>query len=161
MTTSLAPSSANDPLTYRPVALVDLLDRVLATGVVVSGDITLAIADVDLVRISLRALIASVGALAPPEPAAWPSADPGTATSAAADVSGAAAVGTAGPVPGAVASGAAGLAPGAAASDVAGQVPGVAASGAAGLVPGAAGLVPGAAGSDAGVDVGDAFGAGE
>ncbi|MFJ8580517.1 gas vesicle protein [Micromonospora sp. NPDC093277] len=46
---------------------VDLLDRVLATGVVVTGDITLAIADVDLVRISLRALIASVGALGPPE----------------------------------------------------------------------------------------------
>ncbi|MEU5725708.1 gas vesicle protein [Micromonospora sp. NPDC047738] len=65
--TSLVPSSADDPLTYRPVALVDLLDRVLATGVVITGDITLAIADVDLVRISLRALIASVGALAPPE----------------------------------------------------------------------------------------------
>ncbi|MEV4197253.1 gas vesicle protein [Micromonospora globbae] len=70
VTTSLAPNSADDPLAYRPVALVDLLDRVLATGVVVSGDITLSIADVDLVRISLRALIASVGALAPPEPPA-------------------------------------------------------------------------------------------
>ncbi|MDZ5441330.1 gas vesicle protein [Micromonospora sp. 4G57] len=65
--TSLAPSSADDPLAYRPVALVDLLDRVLGTGVVISGDITLAIADIDLVRISLRALVASVGALAPPE----------------------------------------------------------------------------------------------
>ncbi|TNH22837.1 gas vesicle protein [Micromonospora orduensis] len=63
MTTSLAPNSADDPLAYRPVALVDLLDRVLATGVVISGDITLAVADVDLVRISLRALVASVGAL--------------------------------------------------------------------------------------------------
>ncbi|MGK5743128.1 gas vesicle protein [Micromonospora sp. URMC 103] len=72
VTTSLAPSSADDPLAYRPVALVDLLDRVLATGVVVTGDITLAIADVDLVRISLRALIASVGALAPPEPGEVP-----------------------------------------------------------------------------------------
>ncbi|GAA2718398.1 gas vesicle protein [Micromonospora olivasterospora] len=67
MTTSLAPNSADDPLAYRPVALVDLLDRVLAAGVVVTGDITLAIAGVDLVRISLRALIASVGALTPPE----------------------------------------------------------------------------------------------
>ncbi|MEV4464178.1 gas vesicle protein [Micromonospora echinofusca] len=67
MTTSLAPGSADDPLAYRPVALVDLLDRVLATGVVISGDITIAVADVDLVRISLRALVASVGALAPPE----------------------------------------------------------------------------------------------
>jgi hypothetical protein len=65
MTTALAPSSADDPLAYRPVALVDLLDRVLGTGVVISGDITLAIAEVDLVRISLRALVASVGALTP------------------------------------------------------------------------------------------------
>ncbi|MFF3072263.1 gas vesicle protein [Kitasatospora sp. NPDC057904] len=42
------------------MALVDLLDRVLAGGVVIAGEITLAIADVDLVRISLRALVASV-----------------------------------------------------------------------------------------------------
>ncbi|WP_181442169.1 gas vesicle protein [Streptomyces tateyamensis] len=44
----------------RNVALVDLLDRVLAGGVVIEGEITLSIADVDLVRISLRALVASV-----------------------------------------------------------------------------------------------------
>ncbi|MEU2612454.1 gas vesicle protein [Micromonospora sp. NPDC007271] len=68
--TTLAPSSADDPLAFRPVALVDLLDRVLATGVVITGDITLAIADVDLVRISLRALVASVDALAAPLPEA-------------------------------------------------------------------------------------------
>lgn len=42
------------------VALVDLLDRLLAGGVVVSGDLVLSIADIDLVRISLRALIMSV-----------------------------------------------------------------------------------------------------
>ncbi|MBY8857167.1 gas vesicle protein [Nocardia sp. CA2R105] len=47
----------------RRVALVDLLDRVLAGGVVISGDITLAIADVDLVQISLRALISSISTL--------------------------------------------------------------------------------------------------
>jgi hypothetical protein len=45
---------------HQRVALVDLLDRVLATGVVVTGDITLSIADVDLVTISLRALVSSV-----------------------------------------------------------------------------------------------------
>lgn len=66
MTTSLAPNSADDPEYYRPIAFVDLLDRVLATGVVITGDITISIADVDLVRISLRALIASVGTLVPP-----------------------------------------------------------------------------------------------
>jgi Gas vesicle protein len=42
------------------VALVDLLDRLLSGGVVVSGDLTLSIADVDLVNISLRVLITSV-----------------------------------------------------------------------------------------------------
>lgn len=45
------------------IALVDLLDRVLAEGVVITGDITLSIADVDLVTVSLRALLASVSAL--------------------------------------------------------------------------------------------------
>jgi hypothetical protein len=45
------------------VALVDLLDRVLAEGVVVTGEITLSIADVDLVTVSLRALLASVSTL--------------------------------------------------------------------------------------------------
>jgi hypothetical protein len=51
------------------LALVDLLDRVLATGVVISGEVTLSIAEVDLVTISLRALVCSVGTLgedAPP-----------------------------------------------------------------------------------------------
>ncbi|WP_418960859.1 gas vesicle protein [Streptomyces tritici] len=42
------------------VALVDLLDRLLAGGVVLAGDITLRIADIDLVRIDLKALISSV-----------------------------------------------------------------------------------------------------
>jgi hypothetical protein len=42
------------------VALIDLLDRLLAGGVVLSGDITLAVADIDLVYVGLRALISSV-----------------------------------------------------------------------------------------------------
>jgi len=46
------------------IALVDLLDRVLSGGVVITGEITLSMADVDLVTISLRALLASVSALA-------------------------------------------------------------------------------------------------
>ena len=49
------------------VALVDLLDRLLAGGVVVAGEITLSIAEVDLVRISLRALVASVRTALEPE----------------------------------------------------------------------------------------------
>ena len=49
----------------RRIALVDLLDRVLGGGVVITGDITLSIADVDLVVVSLRTLISSVGSLFP------------------------------------------------------------------------------------------------
>jgi gas vesicle protein GvpA/GvpJ/GvpM family len=50
----------------RRIALVDLLDRVLAGGVVITGDVVLSIADVDMVVISLRTLISSVGSLLPP-----------------------------------------------------------------------------------------------
>ncbi|WP_369142983.1 gas vesicle protein [Streptomyces sp. R44] len=55
-----------EALPGRQVALVDLLDRLLSGGVVLSGDIVLSIADIDLVRISLRALIVSVGTEADP-----------------------------------------------------------------------------------------------
>jgi hypothetical protein len=44
----------------REVALVDLVDRLLGGGVVIAGDITLSVADVDLVYVSLRALVTSV-----------------------------------------------------------------------------------------------------
>ncbi|MET8292388.1 gas vesicle protein GvpJ [Streptomyces sp. NPDC005132] len=54
-----------EPLAQRQVALVDLLDRLLSGGVVVTGDVVLSIADIDLVRVSLRALIVSVSARAP------------------------------------------------------------------------------------------------
>jgi hypothetical protein len=45
----------------REVALVDLVDRLLAEGVVIAGDITLSVADVDLVYVGLRALVTTVG----------------------------------------------------------------------------------------------------
>lgn len=44
----------------RDVSLLDLVDRLLAGGVVIHGEVTLAVADVDLVYVGLRALIASV-----------------------------------------------------------------------------------------------------
>jgi Gas vesicle protein len=47
-------------ISERDVALVDLVDRLLGGGVVIAGDITLAVADVDLVYVSLRALVTSV-----------------------------------------------------------------------------------------------------
>jgi Gas vesicle protein len=47
------------------VTLVDLLDRLLAGGVVITGDITLALADIDLVHLSLRLVVSSTPTLAP------------------------------------------------------------------------------------------------
>jgi len=54
---------ATDRLMDRDVAIVDLLDRLLAGGVVITGDVTISLADVDLVHVSLRALISSVSTL--------------------------------------------------------------------------------------------------
>ncbi|MER6531863.1 gas vesicle protein [Streptomyces sp. NPDC001508] len=42
------------------VALIDLLDRLLSGGVVLSGDLVLSISDIDLVRISLRAVVVAI-----------------------------------------------------------------------------------------------------
>lgn len=50
-------------LATQDIALVDLVDRVLNQGVVLTGDITLSVADVDLVYVSLRVLLASAGTL--------------------------------------------------------------------------------------------------
>ena len=44
----------------REAALIDLIERLLDGGVVIHGDITLAVADVDLLYVGLRALVASV-----------------------------------------------------------------------------------------------------
>ena len=57
------PAGVSTTLAEQDVALVDLLDRLLGGGVVIAGDITLGVAEVDLVHISLRALISSVGKL--------------------------------------------------------------------------------------------------
>ncbi|WP_372457890.1 gas vesicle protein [Streptantibioticus parmotrematis] len=56
------------PLAQRQVALIDLLDRLLTGGAVLTGDLVLSIADVDLVHINLRAVIKSVTG---DEPAPW------------------------------------------------------------------------------------------
>ena len=60
----VAPVAWDGPESGAPlgVPLVDLLDRVLATGVVISGDLVIAIAEVPLVRLSLHALLSSINA---------------------------------------------------------------------------------------------------
>lgn len=54
--------------------LSDLLSRVLDKGVVIVGEVTIAVADIDLIRVKLNLLLGAVetefrrGALQPPEP---------------------------------------------------------------------------------------------
>jgi hypothetical protein len=56
------PSSgfAHTSPTSQPESLVDVLDKLLDTGVVLDGQIVIALAGVDLIHIGLRALVASV-----------------------------------------------------------------------------------------------------
>jgi hypothetical protein len=42
------------------VTLLDLLDRVLDRGVVLRGDLTISVADVDLIYVGLRLLLCSI-----------------------------------------------------------------------------------------------------
>jgi hypothetical protein len=42
------------------VTLLELLDRVLDKGIVLSGEVTLSVADIDLVHVGLRVLLTSV-----------------------------------------------------------------------------------------------------
>jgi len=44
------------------LALADLLDRALGTGVVICGEATISLAGVDLVYVGLKVLVASVDA---------------------------------------------------------------------------------------------------
>ena len=47
------------------VTLLELLDRLLEGGVAIDGEVTLAVADIDLVRVGLRLVVASVASLEP------------------------------------------------------------------------------------------------
>jgi hypothetical protein len=58
--TSSAVASRARTTMPQDVALVDLLDRLLGTGVVLAGDVVVSLAGVDLVRIRLQALLMTV-----------------------------------------------------------------------------------------------------
>jgi hypothetical protein len=47
----------------RDVSLVEILDRALGAGVVIGGDLTISLADIDLVHLDLRLLLGSVGTI--------------------------------------------------------------------------------------------------
>lgn len=48
----------------KDVTLLDLLDRLLDRGVVLAGDLTISVADVDLISLRLGVLLAAVERLA-------------------------------------------------------------------------------------------------
>jgi hypothetical protein len=48
------------------IALVEILDRVLGKGAIIAGEITIAVADVDLIKLELQLALGSVDSLLPP-----------------------------------------------------------------------------------------------
>ncbi len=54
MSHALAPPPASN------IALIDLLDRLLQGGIVIQGDVILSAAEIDLVKLDLRILIAAI-----------------------------------------------------------------------------------------------------
>ena len=49
------------------VSLCEALDRILNKGAVITGDLTISVADIDLIYVGLRVLISSAGALRAPQ----------------------------------------------------------------------------------------------
>jgi hypothetical protein len=49
-------------------SLLDVIDHVLNQGVVITGDVILGLADVDLIYLGLSVVLCPVDRLSPPEP---------------------------------------------------------------------------------------------
>lgn len=58
-------ATATRTTTLGDSGLVELLDRLIDTGVTATGDVLLGLADVDLIRVSLRLALGSVDTLSP------------------------------------------------------------------------------------------------
>jgi hypothetical protein len=54
------PADLDPGVAERRLTLLETLDRVLNKGVVIAGDVTLSVADVDLIFVGLRLLLSSV-----------------------------------------------------------------------------------------------------
>jgi len=65
---STATIESDVPRGASQISLVDLLDRLLGTGVVLAGDVLISLAGVDLVQVRLHALVTSVRADMPAPP---------------------------------------------------------------------------------------------
>jgi hypothetical protein len=60
---AIPPADADLIASRRELTLLELVDRLINKGVVLTGDITLAVADVDLIYVGLRALVSSIEAM--------------------------------------------------------------------------------------------------
>jgi hypothetical protein len=58
--TAVQARAQQDGAALQQISLVDLLDRLLGTGVVVAGDVVISLAGVDLVQVKLHALITTI-----------------------------------------------------------------------------------------------------
>jgi hypothetical protein len=58
--TAVQARAQQDSAALQQISLVDLLDRLLGTGVVVAGDVVISLAGVDLVQVKLHALITTI-----------------------------------------------------------------------------------------------------
>ncbi|MCF8001565.1 MAG: gas vesicle protein [Halanaerobiales bacterium] len=47
-------------LSNKDISLLDLVDRILAKGVILKGDITISVADIDLIYLGLKVLLSNV-----------------------------------------------------------------------------------------------------
>jgi len=54
------PNAEEDPLDDQQLVLGDLLNRVLDKGVVISGQVMISIADIDLLSLDLKLVLSSV-----------------------------------------------------------------------------------------------------
>lgn len=54
------PIVENEQTSMRRVKLVEVLDRLLNRGVYLEGDLTLAVANIDLIYVGLRVLVSSI-----------------------------------------------------------------------------------------------------
>ena len=48
------------PAKEKEIVLIDLLDRIIYKGVIVLGDITISVADVDLIYLGLKVMLTSI-----------------------------------------------------------------------------------------------------
>ena len=63
MSQALASDPAGSADLQRQVALLDLVDRILEKGAVIRGQLVIAVADVDLVKLDLSLLLGAADAL--------------------------------------------------------------------------------------------------